>query len=82
MCVAGEADADAEWTVVCASGDRLMTDGTTVAVDAPVSLIHVMSNVMLATCVSFSRARATHIARAPLTHTRPPLYTTRAQSTG
>jgi hypothetical protein len=49
MCVARDDDADAEWLVVAASGDRLLTDGAPVPVDAPISLLHVMSNVMLAT---------------------------------
>ena len=49
MCVAGADDADAEWMVACASGDSLTTTGEAVAVGAPFTLLHVMSNVMLAT---------------------------------
>jgi hypothetical protein len=49
MCVAGADDADAEWMVACASGDSLTSTGEPVTVGAPFSLLHVMSNVMLAT---------------------------------
>jgi hypothetical protein len=51
MCVAGEGapEAEFEWLVTCASGDRLVTDGAPIKVGAPVSLLHVMSNVALAT---------------------------------
>ncbi len=42
-------DADAEWVVVAASGDRLATEGQPVRSRAPIALVHAMSNVMLAT---------------------------------
>ena len=41
-------DADAEWLVVPASGDRLACDGAPVPSGAPIALVHAMSNVMLA----------------------------------
>jgi len=49
MTAAPAGDADAEWRVACASGDRLATDGARVRAGAPLALVHVMSNVALAT---------------------------------
>jgi hypothetical protein len=40
-------DADAEWAVIHASGDRLLTDGEPVRVADAVALLHCMSNVLL-----------------------------------
>lgn len=40
-------DADAEWSILAASGDRLMTDGEPVHSKDTVSLLHCMSNVLL-----------------------------------
>jgi len=40
-------DADAEWAVLAASGDRLMTDGEPVRAGDAIALLHCMSNVLL-----------------------------------
>jgi len=40
-------DADAEWSILAASGDRLMTDGEPVHSKDTISLLHCMSNVLL-----------------------------------
>ena len=71
MCVSSADDADAQWTVVSASGDRLMTDGTPVHVGAPVSFIHVMSNVMLATCVAQPRGCRNYFMHDCHCHSHP-----------
>lgn len=46
MCT--RADAEAVWTVLHASGDRLLTDGEPVKAGDDIVLLHCMSNVMLA----------------------------------
>ena len=47
VCMRTRQDAEAEWVVLHASGDRLVTDGEPVAAGDEVVLVHKMSNVSL-----------------------------------
>jgi hypothetical protein len=47
VCMRTRQDAEAEWVVLHASGDRLMTDGEPVKAGDEVVLVHKMSNVFL-----------------------------------
>ena len=47
VCMRTRQDAEAEWVVLHASGDRLVTDGEPVAAGDEVVLVHKMSNVFL-----------------------------------